>query len=104
VLLAAVKWVEVDVVDAPGAAGACGGESRESLRLGELPKLPVRLLGSVYLIDLCLSPIGMAGAFAAAGRPAVALTILPLGLLLMFFARDRRARMQAAVELTSRGC
>jgi HD-GYP domain-containing protein (c-di-GMP phosphodiesterase class II) len=79
--------------------GLCASVAREWLRLGELPKLPVRLLGPVYLTDLCLSPIGLSVAFAAAGRPAVALTIIPLGALLMFFARDRRARMQAAVEL-----
>jgi HD-GYP domain-containing protein (c-di-GMP phosphodiesterase class II) len=73
--------------------------AREWLRLGELPRLPVRLLGTVYLTDLCLSPIGLAVAFAAAGHPAAVLMILPLGALLIFFARDRRARMASAVEL-----
>jgi HD-GYP domain-containing protein (c-di-GMP phosphodiesterase class II) len=74
--------------------------AREWLRLGEIPKLPLRLLGPVYLTDVCLSPIGLALAFAAAGHPAAALMSLPLGWLLMFFARDRRARMQAALELS----
>jgi HD-GYP domain-containing protein (c-di-GMP phosphodiesterase class II) len=74
--------------------------AREWLRLGEMPKLAVRLLGPVYLTDLCLSPIGLAVAFGAAGHPAAALITLPLSGLLMFFARDRRARMEATVELS----
>jgi HD-GYP domain-containing protein (c-di-GMP phosphodiesterase class II) len=74
--------------------------AREWLRLREIPRLSVRLIGAVYFTDLCLSPIGFAVAFAAAGRPAGALVVLPLGGLLMFFARDRRARMAAAVELS----
>lgn len=73
--------------------------AREWLRLGEFPKLSVRLLGAVYLADVCLTPVGMAAAFAAIGHPAAALVTLPLSGLLMFFARDRRARMQTAVEL-----
>jgi HD-GYP domain-containing protein (c-di-GMP phosphodiesterase class II) len=74
--------------------------AREWLREAEIPRLPVRLLGPVYLTDICLTPIGLAIAFAAVGHPAAALIALPLGGLLMFFARDRRARMAAAVELS----
>jgi HD-GYP domain-containing protein (c-di-GMP phosphodiesterase class II) len=80
--------------------GLAATTAREWLRLGEIPKLSVRLLGPVYLTDLCLSPVGLAVAFAAARHPVAALTVLPLGGLLMFFARDRRARMAAAVELS----
>jgi putative nucleotidyltransferase with HDIG domain len=60
----------------------------------------VRLLGSVYLTDICLSPIGLAVAIAAAGHPAAVMVVLPLGALLVYFARDRRARMAAALELS----
>ena len=75
--------------------------AREWLRDGALPRLSVRLLGSVYLTDLCLSPVGLAIAFAEVGQPAAAAAVaLPLSGLLMFFARDRRARMAAAVELS----
>ncbi|HUE27518.1 MAG TPA: HD-GYP domain-containing protein [Solirubrobacteraceae bacterium] len=74
--------------------------AREWLRLREIPTLTVRLLSSVYLTDICLSPIGFAIAFAAVGHPAAALIAVPLGGLLTFFARDRRARMRAAVELS----
>jgi hypothetical protein len=54
----------------------------------------------VCLVDLCLSPIGFAVAFVAVGHPAAALITLPLTGLLMFFARERRARMETAVELS----
>jgi HD-GYP domain-containing protein (c-di-GMP phosphodiesterase class II) len=75
--------------------------AREWLRDGALPRLSVRLLGPVYLTDLCLSPVGLAIAFAQVGQPAAAVVVaLPLSGLLMFFARDRRARMAAAVELS----
>jgi HD-GYP domain-containing protein (c-di-GMP phosphodiesterase class II) len=74
--------------------------AREWLRMHEVPTLSVRLLGSVYLTDVCLSPIGLAVAFAATRRPAVALVVLPLGALLVFFARDRRAHTEAALELS----
>jgi HD-GYP domain-containing protein (c-di-GMP phosphodiesterase class II) len=82
------------------AADLTATVAREWLRLGEPPTLSLRLLGSVYLTDVCLSPIGLAIAFAAVAHPAAGLIALPLGGLLSFFARDRRARMQAAVELS----
>jgi HD-GYP domain-containing protein (c-di-GMP phosphodiesterase class II) len=75
--------------------------AREWIRLNEVPRLSVRLLGPVYLVDICLSPIGLAVAFASVGHPAAALMTLPLSGLLSFFARDRRARMQVALELSS---
>ncbi len=97
------QWSDWPIlVAALGAQLVCdltASVAREWLRDGVIPRLPVRLLGSVYLTDVCLSPIGFAVAFASVGHPAAALITLPLGGLLMFFARDRRARMQAAVEL-----
>jgi HD-GYP domain-containing protein (c-di-GMP phosphodiesterase class II) len=73
---------------------------REWLRTREPPRLPVRLLGQVYFVDICLSPIGLAVAFASKGHPAAAAMTLPLAALLMFFARERQARMQSALELS----
>jgi HD-GYP domain-containing protein (c-di-GMP phosphodiesterase class II) len=87
-----------------GAYVACdflASSAREGLRLGSLPRLPMKLLGSVYLMDICLSPIGFAVAFAARGRPEAALMTLPLSGLLLFLARDRRARIAAMVELSA---
>jgi HD-GYP domain-containing protein (c-di-GMP phosphodiesterase class II) len=74
--------------------------AREWLLPDEAPKLPNLLTGQAYLVDLCLSPIGLAIAFAASDHPAAALVSLPLSGLLVFFARDRRARMETAVELS----
>ena len=74
--------------------------AREWLRTGELPRLPVRLMGQVWFVDICLSPIGLAIAFASKGHPPAVLMTLPLAALLMFFARERQARMQSALELS----
>jgi HD-GYP domain-containing protein (c-di-GMP phosphodiesterase class II) len=74
--------------------------AREGLRTRQLPRLPVRLLGQVYFVDLCLSPIGLAVAFASKGHPAAILMTVPLTALLMYFARERQARMQSALELS----
>jgi HD-GYP domain-containing protein (c-di-GMP phosphodiesterase class II) len=39
-------------------------------------------------------------AFAARGHPAAVLITLPMSALLMYFARERQARMQSALELS----
>jgi HD-GYP domain-containing protein (c-di-GMP phosphodiesterase class II) len=74
--------------------------AREGLRTRQVPRLPVRLLGQVYFVDLCLTPIGLAVAFAAKGHPLAILLTLPLSALLVYFARERQARMQSALELS----
>src|SRR5579862_4760902 len=102
--LTAPRWSDWSLlIAALGAQLACdlvASIAREWLREGEVPTLPIRLLGSVYLTDVCLSPIGFAIAFAASGRPWAAIIALPLGGLLRFFARDRRARIEATLELS----
>jgi HD-GYP domain-containing protein (c-di-GMP phosphodiesterase class II) len=102
--LTSPHWSQWDVLlGALAAQLACdlaATVAREWLRIGEIPAVSVRLLSSVYLTDVCLSPIGFAVAFAATGHPAAALIVLPLGGLLMFFARERRAHMDAALELS----
>jgi HD-GYP domain-containing protein (c-di-GMP phosphodiesterase class II) len=98
------RWSESAIVVAAVCAQmACdfaATAAREWLREGELPKLSVRMTASVYVTDACLSPIGFAIALDGVRHPAAALLALPLAGLLMFFARDRRARMEAAVELS----
>jgi HD-GYP domain-containing protein (c-di-GMP phosphodiesterase class II) len=94
-------WILLGALGAQLVCDLGASVAREWLRLGEVPRLPVRLLGAVYLIDVCLTPIGFAAAFTAARHSAgVAAITLPLSALLMFFARDRRARMEATVELS----
>jgi len=55
----------------------------------------------IYLVDALLAPIGFAVAIAATGRPWALLLPLSLFLLLLIFARERTARMQSLLELSS---
>jgi HD-GYP domain-containing protein (c-di-GMP phosphodiesterase class II) len=55
----------------------------------------------IYLVDILLAPVGFAVALAAAGRPWALLLPLPLFLLLLIFARERTARLQSLLELSS---
>jgi HD-GYP domain-containing protein (c-di-GMP phosphodiesterase class II) len=73
----------------------------EWLRTNEPPKLQMRLTALVYLVDACLSPIGLAIAFVAYPNPPAVLLALPLCYLLRFFARDRQQHMQALLALSS---
>ncbi len=55
----------------------------------------------IYLVDTLLAPVGFAVALAAAGRPWALVLPLPLFLLLLIFARERTARLQSLLELSS---
>ena len=55
----------------------------------------------IYLVDTLLAPVGFAIALAAAGRPWALVLPLPLFLLLLIFARERTARLQSLLELSS---
>jgi diguanylate cyclase (GGDEF)-like protein len=59
-----------------------------------------RYLRWVFLVDTMLAPIGLAIAFAAAASPAAVLLALPLIALLAFFARERKVRIDHALELS----
>ena len=62
------------------------------------PHLPA--VGLVYLVDVALAPLGLLVAYAAAPeRPYAFLLALPLLGLIGFFARERRGRIDHAVEL-----
>jgi putative nucleotidyltransferase with HDIG domain len=65
------------------------------------PTLQLELLREVWLVDLLLSPIGLLAAFASAVQPRAYLLVLPLGALLVVFARERRERIGTAIELSS---
>ena len=56
-------------------------------------------MGSVYVIDAGLAPVGLAVAFASTGSPAGVLLALPLIALLAVFARERRVRIDHELEL-----
>jgi HD-GYP domain-containing protein (c-di-GMP phosphodiesterase class II) len=82
------------------ACDLMASSTREWLRTGEVPRLPVRLLGQVYFVDCCLAPIGLAVAFVATSHPLAIVLTIPMSALLMYFARERQARMQSALELS----
>jgi putative nucleotidyltransferase with HDIG domain len=72
---------------------------RQWATLGVAPRLHLRTMGSVYVIDAGLAPIGLAVAFASTSSPAGVLLALPLIALLAVFARERRVRIDHELEL-----
>ena len=72
---------------------------RQWATLGVPPRLHLRTMGSVYVIDAGLAPVGLAVAFASTGSPAGVLLALPLIALLAVFARERRVRIDHELEL-----
>jgi HD-GYP domain-containing protein (c-di-GMP phosphodiesterase class II) len=67
---------------------------------------PVRTLGGlvapVYALDGALAPIGLLVAFAGTqASPAVVLLIIPLATVLAVLSRERQARVDQALELSS---
>ncbi len=54
-----------------------------------------------FLVDAALAPIGLALAFAAERHPYAIVLVLPLLGLLAEFARERRARIDHALELSN---
>ncbi len=55
----------------------------------------------MQLVDAVLAPVGLAVAFAGRGEPYSILLVLPLVGLLGVFARERRARIDNALELST---
>src|SRR5262249_55114373 len=59
-----------------------------------------RYLRWVFLVDAMLAPIGLAIAFTAVASPASVLLAFPLIALLAVFARERKVRIDHALELS----
>ncbi len=60
------------------------------------------LVAPVYALDGALAPVGLVVAFTAVEvGPAVCLAILPLAVVLAILSRERRARVDQALELSS---
>ena len=70
--------------------------AREAAALGIAPRVQMRVVGLVWVVDACLAPVGLMVANAARNDPQQLLLILPLSVLLMLFARDRSARIAQA--------
>jgi putative nucleotidyltransferase with HDIG domain len=73
---------------------------RGCLASGVPMRTMVRVLGWVYAVDATLSPMGLLLGFAAADRPNLILLGLPIVGLLAYFAKERRARLDQAFELS----
>jgi diguanylate cyclase (GGDEF)-like protein/PAS domain S-box-containing protein len=67
--------------------------------LGLDPRPELRGFAWVYAVDLALAPIGLLAALAGEAEPALLTGVLPLAALLTFFARERRGRIENAMEL-----
>ncbi len=68
--------------------------AREWLGRGLAPVLQLRVIGSVHLIDACLTPVGLMAAWAGTQHRLGFTVVLPLLVLLGAFAADRRARIE----------
>jgi HD-GYP domain-containing protein (c-di-GMP phosphodiesterase class II) len=54
----------------------------------------------VYTVDALLTSVGLLVAFAADGRPALTVLVLPLAALMSMFAAERRTRLDHVIELS----
>lgn len=72
---------------------------REWTALGVAPKVQLRAMAWVYMIDGGLATIGLAVAFASVESPYGVLLAVPLVGLLSVFARERRVRIDHELEL-----
>ncbi len=76
------------------------GTVREWLVLGVPPRLQLRMMGLVLLVDILLTPVGLLAALTGQDEPLAFLLVLPLMALLAIFARERGARIDQAIELS----
>src|SRR5207237_5612159 len=67
---------------------------------GVPPTSALRFMGWAFLVDSALAPIGLAVAIAASVESPSVVLVLPLVGLLSEFARERRARIDHALELS----
>ena len=72
---------------------------REWFVLRVPPRIQLRAMASVYLIDFGLAPVGLAIAFASVDSAAGVLLALPLVMLLGVFAHERRVRIDHELAL-----
>ncbi len=72
-------------------------------RFGHGVPIPIQLResGMIYAVDCALAPLGLLATFAAMSWSYAFLLVLPLVGLLGIFARERRARIENALSLSS---
>jgi HD-GYP domain-containing protein (c-di-GMP phosphodiesterase class II) len=74
---------------------------REWVATGLGPRLHIRVMTRVYMVDALLWPIGLFVAFAAEDAPYRALLVLPLVALFEVFAQEREANIESALQLST---
>jgi putative nucleotidyltransferase with HDIG domain len=72
---------------------------RERLREGPTARELAGEVSRIYLMDLALSPLGLAVAFATAQHRWAVITVLPLFAVMSVFSHEREARMEQLIEL-----
>ena len=77
-----------------------GSAARACLGLGISFRALLRALGPAWLVDGALTPIGLALAFTATDTAPGFLLGVPLMALLAYFARERKDRIDQALELS----
>jgi len=74
--------------------------ARERLALGIPARELLGYMARAWGVDVALAPIGLLAAFVAYEEPIAFVFVLPLAALLAIFARERRARVDHALELS----
>jgi HD-GYP domain-containing protein (c-di-GMP phosphodiesterase class II) len=82
------------------ALDLAGSAVRGCIGLGIPPRDLLRALAPAWLVDLALTPLGVALAFISFAASFAFLLGLPLMLLLAYFARERKERIDHALELS----
>jgi len=72
----------------------------DAVALGVRPSLSLRAVGWVYGIDALLAPVGLSFSMVTARDVAAILPAVPLVVVIALFARDRRARTDALIDLS----
>jgi len=89
-LLCLAAFVAASVVDLLSAT------VREAAILGLATRVQLRVIAQVWLIDACITPIGLIVAISAREYPATIALLLPLLGLLLLISNERNARIEQA--------
>jgi HD-GYP domain-containing protein (c-di-GMP phosphodiesterase class II) len=98
-------WASAPVVAAALAAqiacDAASATASEWFALRVSPRDLARPLAGAFVIDILLAPVGFAAAIAERNAHGASALPLPVLLVLVLFARERRRRLDNAIELST---
>ncbi|MDQ3675793.1 MAG: HD-GYP domain-containing protein [Actinomycetota bacterium] len=75
--------------------------TREWIARGVAPRQQLDVLREVWLVDVLVTPTGLLAAYATTQQQHAYMFVLPLGVLLKVFARERHGRIGNAIELSA---